>query len=417
MREHGMLADQAAVRRTNLARVLGEIRRPGAHSRATIAARTGLTKATVSSLVAELIERRLVRDRGLRRDGAVGRPGRLLELDGGSAAALGLEINANSLAVRVVDIAGREVFERRVGFDAMHATAAHAVDELAALAGEGLARMSRTGAELVGVGVAVPGLVEVTSGSVRYAPNLPWQDVPIAEWLRVRLKLPDGVPLVVENEANLAALAEFRSGTAQSTPDLVYLTGDVGIGAGLIVDGRLLRGSDGFSGEIGHIPVDPGGATCGCGRRGCLETKIGLAAAVRAIAPDMDGMDGDPEELAALLRRRADAGEPRALAGLDDIGRWLGTGISIIVNMINPGAVVLGGYFAVVAAYLVPAAMRELRARVVAGDAATCRIYGSAFGFTAAVRGATGVVVEEVFQNPVRPRMSALHPPNMSPSP
>src|SRR5205085_1195506 len=112
---------------------------------------------------------------------------------------------------------------------------------------------------------------------------------------------------------------------------LVYLTGDVGIGAGMIVDGKLLRGSDGFSGEIGHIPVDPNGPQCGCGRHGCLETYIGLTAAIRAVAPDLDGMAGDPEEVAALLRQRAQAGEPRALAGLDDIGRWLGVGISILV--------------------------------------------------------------------------------------
>ena len=122
-----------------------------------------------------LIERRLVRDRGLRRDGAVGRPGRLLELDGGSAAALGLEINATWLAVRVVDIAGREVFERRVAFDAMHAGPPEAVDELAALGNDAMTRMNRSGTELAGVGVAVPGLVDPSIGSVRCAPNLPWR--------------------------------------------------------------------------------------------------------------------------------------------------------------------------------------------------------------------------------------------------
>lgn len=393
------LVDQAAVRRANLARVLSEIRQPGTHSRATVAARTGLTKATVSSLVTELIERRLIRESGIAHGGNVGRPGRLLELDGGSVAALGLEVNANYLAARAVDLAGRVLFERRMGFDAMCAGAPQAVGELAELAGEAIGGLRVAGAALAGIGVAVPGLVDAATGVVAYAPNLCWQDVPIAEWLRARLGVADDVAVVVDNEANLSALAEF--GRA-ATPNLVYLSGETGVGAGVIVDGRLVRGSGGFSGEIGHIPVDPGGPLCGCGRGGCLETKIGLAAAGRALEPDGRQRPRDPEEIAVSLRTRADDGQPDVLAALDEVGRWLGIGISIVVNLLNPGAVVLGGYFATVAPYVVPAAMRELRAGTVAGEGAICRIIASEFGFAAAVRGATSVVVEEVFRDPVR---------------
>lgn len=400
-RESRTGGDQTAVRRGNLARVLGEIRQPGAHSRAAVAARTGLTKATVSSLVTELIERRLVRESGRQQAGSVGRPGRLLELDGGSVAALGLEVNANYLAVRGVDLADRVLVDRRIGFDAVATGASESVGELTRLAEEAIAQLRRSGARLVGIGVAVPGLVDVPSGTVRYAPNLLWQDVPIAEWLRSRLDLADGTTITVDNEANLAAVAEFGCET-NSASNLVYLTGETGVGAGLITDGRLLRGSDGFSGEIGHIPVDPSGPRCGCGQIGCLETRIGLAAALRTAAPELSGTSRDPEELAQALRERAEAGEPQALAGLDEIGRWLGVGISVAVNMLNPGTVVLGGYFATVSPYVVPTAMRELRNRAVAGEAAICRITASAFGFTAAARGGTGVITEEVFRDPLR---------------
>jgi predicted NBD/HSP70 family sugar kinase len=395
------VVDQASVRRTNLARVLGEVRRPGPHSRAAIAARTGLTKATVSSLVAELIERGLVRETGRRQEGSVGRPGRLLELDGGAVAVLGLEVNAHYLAVRAIDLADRVLVDRRVAFDAVHAGSERAINELARLALDALAGLGGAGAGLVGIGVAVPGLVDVPSGRVLYAPNLLWQDVPIAEFLRARLVLPERVSVVVDNEANLSALAEFRH-APDAAPDLVYLTGETGIGAGLVVGGQLLRGSDGFSGEIGHIPVDPCGETCGCGRIGCLETKIGLAAAIRAAAPDLADEVADPQQQAQALLRRAETGDPRTLEGFDEIGRWLGIGISILVNMLNPGAVVLGGYFATVAPYVVPTAMRELRARAVAGDAAICRIAGSTFGFTAAVRGGTSVIIEQVLQDPLQ---------------
>ncbi|MGP4021437.1 ROK family protein [Saccharopolyspora sp. 5N708] len=397
--------DQTAVRRPNLARVLDEIRRAGVASRAEIAARSGLTKATVSNLAADLLDRGLIRESGLRRDGAVGRPGRSLELDGAAITALGLEINSKYLAARGTDLAGRVVVQRRLGFDATHASPESTIDRLAALARDAIAELSnaasgRAGAFLAGIAVAVPGLVDVPAGKVRYAPNLEWRAIPIAEALRYRLDRTD-VPIVVDNEANLSALAELH-GTPDAATDLVYLTGEVGIGAGLITDGRLLRGSGGFSGEIGHIPVDPEGQTCGCGRRGCLETKIGLRAVLQAAAPDLADDECDPQEQAHALLQRAESGGPQALAGLDEVGRWLGIGISVLVNLLNPAAVVLGGYLGTVAPYLVPTAMRELRARAVAGDAATCRITASTFGFTAAVRGATSIVIEEVLQNPLR---------------
>ena len=206
---------------------------------------------------------------------------------------------------------------------------------------------------------------------------------------------------MVDNEANLSALAELHA-MPEPAADLVYLTGEVGVGAGLITGGRLLRGAGGFSGEIGHVPVDPDGRPCGCGQRGCLETKIGLPAVLRAAAPDLVAPGADPQDQAHALRARAEAGGPAALAGFDEIGRWLGVGVSMLVNLLNPEAVVLGGYLGTVAPYVVPQAMRQLRERAVAGDAATCRITASAFGFSAAVRGAASIVVEEVRTDPLR---------------
>ncbi|MBQ0924290.1 ROK family transcriptional regulator [Saccharopolyspora endophytica] len=392
--------DQTAVRRANLARVLDEVRRGEVVSRADIATSSKLTKATVSSLAAELIDRGLIRETGLRRDGAVGRPGRSLELDGGGITALGLEINSQYLAARGTDLAGRVIVERRLGFDAMRADPETTLDRLAAIAREAVTELAGTGSSfLAGIAVAVPGLVDAETGRVRYAPNLEWRSIPIAEALRERLG--GDVPIVVDNEANLSALAELHS-MPQPAADLVYLTGEVGVGAGLITGGRLLRGSGGFSGEIGHVPVDLDGQVCGCGRRGCLETKIGLPAVLRAAAPDLADRDVDPQEQAHALRQRAEDGGPEAMAGFDEIGRWLGIGVSMLVNLLNPGVVVLGGYLGTVAPYLVPAAMRELRDRSVAGDAAVCRITASTYGFSAAVRGASSIVIEEVFRDPLR---------------
>ncbi|WP_351222379.1 ROK family transcriptional regulator [Streptomyces sp. NPDC002133] len=399
--------DQMAVRRVNLVRVLGEVRSAGPLSRATVARHTGLTRATVSSLVAELIERRLLRETDYQQDGTVGRPGRRLEIDGRGVAALGLEINSRYLAAWSTDLAGRPLHERRLVHDATREDAEVTIRTLAAMAGELVDGALRAGVHTVGIGVAVPGPVDIATGLVRSAPNLHWKDVPVAGLLRDLLGLPDGVSVVVDNEANLAALAE-RGHAQSAAADLLYVTGEAGIGAGIVADGRLLRGAGGFSGELGHIQVDPAGETCACGRTGCLETKVGLPAAMRVAAPDLVSRQAagtafdDPQEQARELLRRAAQGDPRALTGLDEIGRWLGIGLSIPVNLLNPDVIVLGGYFAAVAPYLLPAAMRELRDRAVAGDSAVCRVTGSALGFTAAVRGAADVIVEEIFADPGR---------------
>ncbi|WP_311137492.1 ROK family transcriptional regulator [Streptomyces sp. I6] len=397
-------ADQVAVRRANLVRVLGVVRSAGPLSRAAAARHAGLTRATVSSLVAELIGRGLLRETGFQQDGTVGRPGRRLEIDGRAVSALGLEVNSRYLAAWSTDLAGRTRHERRVVHDATREGAERTIRALAGIAAELLGEARAAGVRTAGIGVAVPGPVDTDGGTVRAAPNLGWRDVPAARLLRELLGLPDGTTVAVDNEANLAALAECgRAGAGAA--DLVYVTGEEGIGAGIVVNGGLLRGAGGFSGELGHLQVDPAGGTCACGRTGCLETKVGLTAAIRIAAPDLaagGAASRDPRELAGELLRRATEGDPRALAGLDEIGRWLGIGLAVPVNLLNPEVIVLGGYFAAVAPYLLPAAMRELRERAVAGDAAVSRVTGSALGFSAAVRGAAGVIVEEVFADPTR---------------
>ncbi|MEU2549300.1 ROK family transcriptional regulator [Streptomyces roseolus] len=400
--------DQLAVRRANLALVLAEVRSSDASSRAAVARRTGLTRPTVSSLVNELLELGLVRETDLQQDGSVGRPGRKLELDGSTVAALGLEINSRYLAACSVDLAGRTIQERRLVHDGARESADDTIRAVASLTARLIEHAGRSGIRVVGVGVAVPGPVEVATGRVHAAPNLRWNDVPVVDLLRAGAGLADGMSVVVDNEANLAALAEWER-AHPGVSDLMYVTGEAGMGAGIVAGGRLLRGTSGFSGELGHVQIDPAGARCACGRTGCMETKVALPAALDLAAPDLarpaagaaDPAWG-PQEQAAELARRAAAGDPQALAGLDEIGRWLGTGLSIPVNLLNPEVVVLGGYLAAVAPYLLSAVMREMRSRVVAGDAALCRVTGSTLGFTAAVRGAAGVIVKEVFADPTR---------------
>jgi predicted NBD/HSP70 family sugar kinase len=395
-------SDQLAVRRLNLSRTLRHIRANGPGSRAAIAAATGLHKTTVSSLVEELLSRRLVRETGLERSGTAGRPGRGVALSP-ELGAVGIEINVDYLAVHGCDLTGRTLVERRVGFDAMGRDASACLDDLVGAAARTLAELAAEGVTPVGLTVAVPGLVDVARGVVVHAPNLGWRDVPVVS--RLARDLAPGLRVGVDNDANLAALAEYTWGVAAGTADLVYLTGTVGVGGGAIVDGRLLRGADGFSGEIGHLPVEPDGDPCGCGRTGCWETKVGLAELVRRITPEFaygldDGPVRDPRERVAEVRRRLDARDPAALAAVAGIGRWLGHGGAVLVNLFNPRVVVLGGYFADLADHLIPAAQSQLTRLAMASPAARCHFVASDLGFTAAARGGAGAVIERMIDDP-----------------
>jgi predicted NBD/HSP70 family sugar kinase len=410
----GAPADQAAVRRGNLGRVLRLLRDEGPRSRARIAEETGLNKATVSSLVAELADRGLVTTGDVHRGGSVGRPGLLVELDGRAVSAIGVELNVDFVAVLVLDLCGDVLLEHRMALDVPALGAEGTLDEVARLVQR--ARAATAHATPVGLTVAVPGLVRSVDGVVTLAPNLGWRDVPLLEGLTARIG--PGVPVRVENDANLSAIAEWATGPEARTPDLVYLTGEVGVGGGLIVDGRLLRGAAGLSGEVGHTPLGDPDVVCGCGRRGCWETAVGLGALLRAAAdPDDPVRDAtrDLETRLAEVAARADAGDRRTLDALDGVGRALGTGAAVLINLVNPTVVLLGGYFAVLGRFLVEPMTAELRHRVFGPDLAGARVVLSGLGFTAAVRGGAHVALEAVLDDPalVPVRTPALCSPDL----
>ncbi|MCP2165445.1 ROK family protein [Goodfellowiella coeruleoviolacea] len=402
--------DQPGLRRANLALVLRALREHGPHSRAGLSRLTGLNKATTSSLVAELEQRRLVR-LGDAVPNQFGRPGHLVELRPAAVCGIGLEVNVDYLAVAVVDLPGNLVEHRRIAADVVALGQDRALDRLAELAEHGLAHVRGLAGWVSGITAAVPALVDSDNGVVRFAPNLGWRELPVVEGLARRLGLPAD-QLGVHNDANLSALAEYAHGVAAGSGDLLYLTGEVGVGGGVIAGGQLLRGATGFTGEVGHMPLDPTGTPCGCGRRGCWETQVGLAALLRAVGgPDDEVTDPslDLEGRLAVVKGRAEAGDPRTLAALRQIGSALGVGASILVNVLNPTAVVLGGYFATLGEWLVEPALAELSGRVLAPERGGCALVLSDLGFTAAVRGGGYAALERVFDDPT------LVPPGDSP--
>ena len=394
-------ADQATVRRANLGLVLRHLRDHGSRSRARIAQETGLNKATVSSLVAELLERGLVSTGDVDRAGSVGRPGLSVHLHGACVCGIGVELNVDYAAALVLDLRGQVLFEERRALDVPALGAEQTLDAVAGLVADAVAAATAAGAGPVGLTVAVAGLVRSVDGVVTLAPNIGWRDVAVLDGLQTRLGLD--FPIRVENDANLSAIAEWAMGSEARTPDLVYLTGEVGVGGGVIVAGRLLRGAGGLSGEVGHTSLGDPDAVCGCGRRGCWETVVGLSALLRAAADPGDPVRDparDLETRLAEVARRAEGGDARTLAALQQVGTSLGTGAAVLINVFNPRIVLLGGYFAVLGRFLLEPLLAELDARVLGPGRAGARVVLSTLGFTAAVRGGAHVALESVFDDP-----------------
>ena len=386
-------ANQRSVRRHNLGVVLRHVADRGPRSRAAIAQETGLNKTTVSSLVGELIDFGLVRETELELRGTVGRPALPVELSGSRVGGLGLEIGVDFLAARANDLTGAECHQAMVQRDNRDRSVEQVLDELAGLARAALAALANEQVLAAGAVVALPGLVG-SDGRLLVAPNLGWTDVSVPDLLRERLGA-GAFPLRAENEANLGALAELWEGAGRQLRDFLYISGELGVGAGIIVDGTLFRGAHGFGGELGHMTVDPGGELCACGSRGCVETRVALGALLRNA-----GLAADAG--VAALAERAEAGDERALSALDQAGRWLGIGVASAANLLNLSGIVIGGYFATLAPWLAPALERELADRVLSSEWDAPVVLSSELGATAAVRGAAAAAVRRVFEDPAQ---------------
>lgn len=353
------------VRRHHLALVLGRLIRLGPRSRADLARETGLTKATVSTLVADLMARELVAELS-EQSRARGRPATSVGVSGHSVVGLGMQIEVDHVAACAVDLRGRVLtVERRhqdnraVGTDAV-------LGRLAEVTAAVLDDVSGRGARIAGAALAVPGLVEPVSGEILVAPNLSWSRVELGALSDV-LALPMGTEVVVDNEANLGASAELERWDPDVPASFVYVSGGVGVGAGIVVAGQLLRGVHGFGGEIGHLVVEPDGVACACGARGCLETVVGAE------------------------RSAADSDRARALA----------RALTGVVHLLDPVAIVLGGSFAgddLLAALVA----EQLHAATLAGRWRPCPVRPSALGADAALLGAARRGIEHVLADPTR---------------
>ena len=325
-------ATQDEVRRHNLAALVRFLHDHGSTSRSELVSHTGLNRSTVGGLLSDLVAADLVRETEPVGRG-VGRPSYGVEPIGESAYVLAIDLRVDRTIAALVGFGGvvleRREHRYRKGQPREERIVAQLVDVC-----HGLLRCAPIGASMIGVGVGVPGLVRQPDGLVRFAPNLGWVDVPLGEHLVDALGL--SVPIVVGNDSDLGAIAERLRGIAVGAANVVYLSGQVGVGGGIVVDGNLMTGAQGYAGEIGHMRVNPRGRACRCGAIGCWETEIGEPA-VRVATGSPEGMP------VAEIVARAAAGDKAAAKGLRTVGDWLGVGVANIVNILNPDVVVFGG--------------------------------------------------------------------------
>lgn len=384
----GPAASQLGMRRHNLALVLRIVATHTDLSRADVAARTGLTRAAVSSLVDELIAAELVREGPMASSGRAGRPGRTLTLNDSGPAGFGLEIGVGHLGACVVDLRGEVRVWRRVERPNAHRDPADVLAALADLATEARTEAESSGLRPLSPMLSAPGLSGPGPAMLTHAPNLGWHDVPIA------MLWPGPDTPQLENEANLGALAELW--TAHAPANFLHVSAEAGIGAALVIDGRLYSGSRGFAGELGHMPVHPDGPRCTCGSRGCLELYANQEAVLHAA--------GLPEPTASdpvtVLTEHARAGHPGALDAIERAGNALGIALAGAIGLFDPAAVILGGAYAELGPWLLPRIRRQLETRLTVRPFDVQTVTASPLGRRGPILGAALHTVREVLRNP-----------------
>ena len=370
----------------------------GQVSRADISASTGLNRSTASSLVDELIGGGLVRELGATARPGVGRPPTALALATDGPGGLGLEVNVDYVAACVVDLTGTVRYQYVAAQDQRGHTSEEVMGRAARLARSAFTAIEGTGLTLRAAAVAVPGLVNRTSGIIALAPNLGWKDLNIVDFLREQ---PFTAELLIDNEANFAAVSEAE--LLKAGQSYLYVYGDIGVGAGIVLDGELYRGRNGWSGEIGHQTIDWDGPACGCGSRGCLEQYAGQDAILRSAGlPTTAGTALGVGPTSTLLRDRASAGDAQLRQALARSGTALGVVVAGCLNLLDVDRVVLGGIYRGLSAWIQPEVEREVAARFAGARWSQPVIAAATYGAEAPALGAARSVVRGIINDPLR---------------
>ncbi|MFE3002010.1 ROK family protein [Nocardia sp. NPDC059246] len=385
-------ARQTSLRAANLALVLTTVlRNPAGVSRASIASATGMTRATASRLVDELVAGGILAELPRAAAPSRGRPATPI-IAASRLIALGLQVDTNRLTARAITLSGEIAGERSEIGDWRNSRPAACLARLGELSTELITALTDD-VRIVGVGLALPGVVRADTATLMTAPNLGWPEVRPEEFIAAGARA--GLSVRVGNEADLAAraTAEYAPGRPGAVRDFFYVSGDTGIGGAAVIGGKVMAGPYGGSGEIGHVTVDPGGGACACGSTGCLELYAGRQALVAAAGlPTGTGI--------AELAAHAVAGNAAVLHSLERAAWALGIALAAAINILGIPVIVLGGHLAALADFLLPPLISHLHSRVVAARWIAPRVEVARPDTAPGATGAAYLALEELIHDP-----------------
>jgi glucokinase-like ROK family protein len=400
-------ADQGFVREMNLSSVLRLIYKEAPISRSQLATKTGLNKSTISSLVEDLLIRKLVHETGMNSSMGTGRPATLLEINTKVGAVVGVELGVDFVAIVVTDFLGSVLGRKQISADPA-ASQEKTFGQAQLLIEEMILLCRQLGLQVLGLSFSIPGTVDLEKGVLIFAPNLHWHNVPF----RQVFSSSTGLKVFIENDANAAALAEHLFGVAKDLRDFIFVFAGVGLGGGLFLNGQLYRGIGGYAGEIGHTSIiaEPFQQPCHCGNLGCWETYTNQDSIVQrvqsrltmkqsSLIPFLMEKQNAPLSI-SIIKQAADEGDQGAIDSLAEAGTAMGNGFAGLVNIFNPEKIILGGPISVAGEYLLPSIRQSVIKHAMHEIVQQTEIHLSAFGPEASLIGAAAVVVDDILTNP-----------------
>jgi glucokinase-like ROK family protein len=398
-----VIADQLFIRKLNTRTVSECLRLYSPLSRAELAKRTGLYRSTISSIIGELIERGFVRETEIQSDMRIGRPGMLLEFNPQGGSAIGLDMGVDYISIILVDYTAKILWRKRQPLEE-DTPQQNIVSLSQSMIAEALQISKGMGIPPMGIGVGLPGLVDTIQGKLIIAPNLHWNDLPLKKKWETEFQLP----VFVENESNNGAMGEFFYGAAHGKQDFIYLGTGIGLGGGIVIDGKLFKGSKGFAGEIGHTLLYKGGEHCGCGNSGCWETYVGPRYILRKIKQMLENgqksvitdlVNGDLDKLNMdIVIEAARRWDRIATETFNEIGVHLGRGVSNLINTFNPELIVMGGALSPTSPWLIPIIQESIQRNVLPPLLQDLSIVPSQLGQDSNVMGAVALVLDNVLR-------------------
>ncbi|MBK8027052.1 MAG: ROK family transcriptional regulator [Chloroflexi bacterium] len=395
----------------NLRLILETLRQSAPKSRAMLAELTGLNKASVSSMVRDLIAAGLVREMGIA-DAQLeaGRPAINLQLNPDAGYTISAEIGVGFISVIVTDFAF-DIVTQRYESISPETSIEECLEHFTALLTDVYQQAQRFGRRVFGIAVGVPGLVDMERGYLLFAPNLQWRDIPLRDILQPHFD----IPILVANEANLAAFGENYFGEGQHSRLLLYVSAGVGLGGGIVIKGKLLTGATGLASEFGHMTVVPDGLPCRCGSSGCWETLVAETALLRRVREMIQAGKHSPlarwkEHLTIHhVLNAAKSGDEVANAALAETGYWLGVGLASLINALNPEHVVFGGSLSIAHEILMPHVRAEIGRRALPWiwDQVSFRI--AKHTANAAVMGGAALIHDRIVTHPLTWEMNREH--------